>query len=91
MTVTNNNVEVTKDLEEHYTGGTPTSYSTASGSGVTTGFARSGGAFYQSSSTSSDSWLRYSIGKTAKVHILLLIQVIYIIRMILKMRPLKGG
>ena len=36
-------------LEEHYTEGTPTSYSTASGSGVTTGFARSGGAFHQSS------------------------------------------
>ena len=66
VTVTNNNVDVTQDLEAHYTGGTPTSYSTASGSGVTTGFALSGGAFYQSSSTSSDSWLRYAIGKTVE-------------------------
>ena len=66
VTVTNNNVDVTDQLEEHYSGGSSTSYSTASGSGVTTGFARSGGAFYQSSSTSSDSWLRYAIGHTAE-------------------------
>lgn len=66
VTVTNNNVDVTDQLEEHYSGGTSTSYSTASGSSVTTGFARSGGAFYQSSSTSSDSWLRYAIGHTAE-------------------------
>ncbi len=66
VTVTNNNVDVTDQLEEHYSGGTSTSYSTASGSGVTTGFARSGGAFYQSSSTQSDSWLRYAIGNTAE-------------------------
>ena len=50
----------------NYTGSTPISYSTASGSGVTTGCARSGGAFYQNSSTSSDSWLRYDIGKTVE-------------------------
>lgn len=66
VTVTNNNVDVTDQLVEHYSGGTSTSYSTASGSSVTTGFARSGGAFYQSSSTSSDSWLRYAIGHTAE-------------------------
>lgn len=66
VTVTNNGVNVTSELEQHYSGGTATSYSTASGSGVTTGFARSGGAFYQSSSTSSDSWLRYAIGHTAE-------------------------
>lgn len=66
VTVTNNGVDVTSALEQHHTGGTATSYSTASGSGVTTGFARSGGAFYQSSSTQSDSWLRYAIGKTAE-------------------------
>lgn len=66
VTVTNNGTDVTSDLVEHHSGGTATSYSTASGSGVTTGFARSGGAFYQSSSTSSDSWLRYAIGKTAE-------------------------
>ena len=66
VTITNNNVDVTDQLQEHYSGGTSTSYSTASGSGVTTGFARSGGAFYQSSSTSSDAWLRYAIGRTAE-------------------------
>ena len=66
VTVTNNGTDVTSDLVEHHSGGTATSYSTASGSGVTTGFARSGGAFYQSSSTSSDSWLRYAIGRTAE-------------------------
>ena len=66
ITVTNNNNDVTSELEAHYSGGTATSYSTASGTGVTTGFARSGGAFYQSSSTSSDSWLRYAIGYTAE-------------------------
>ena len=66
VTVTNNNVDVTEDLVAHHTGGTSTSYSTASGSGVTTGFARSNSAFYQSSSTQSDAWLRYAIGKTAE-------------------------
>ena len=55
VTVTKNGVDVTDDLEVHHTGGTSSSISSASGSGVTTGFARSGGAFYQSSSTSSDS------------------------------------
>ena len=66
VTITNNNVDVTSELVEHYSGGTSSSYSAASGSGVTTGFARSGGAFYQSSSTTSDSWLRYAIGHTAE-------------------------
>ena len=66
VTVTNNGSDVTEDLVVHHTGGTSSSYSTASGTGVTTGFARSGGAFYQSSSTSSDAWLRYAIGKTAE-------------------------
>ena len=66
VTVTNNNVDVTSELEIHYTGGTAASTSSASGSDVTTGFYRSNGAFYQSSSTSSDSWLRYAIGKTAE-------------------------
>lgn len=36
------------------------------GSEVSTGFYRSGGAFYQSSSTSSDAWLRYAIGHSAE-------------------------
>lgn len=66
VTVTNNNVDVTDQLEEHYSGGTSTSYSTASGNSVTTGFARSGGAFYQNSSTTSAAWLRYAIGHTAE-------------------------
>ena len=67
VTVTNNGTDVTEDLVEHYSGGTPTSYSTASGSGVTTGFARSGSQFYRgSSSTTGDNWLRYAIGKTAE-------------------------
>ena len=64
--VTNNGVDVSEDLTPHYSGGTSHSYSAASGSGVTTGFARSNGAFYQSSSTQSDAWLRYAIGKTAE-------------------------
>ena len=67
VTVTNNGTDVTEDLVEHYSGGTPTSYSTASGSNVTTGFARSGSQFYRgSSSTTGDDWLRYAIGKTAE-------------------------
>lgn len=66
VTVTKNNVDVTENLIEHYSGGTSYSTSSASGSDVTTGFYRSGGAFYQSSSTSSDAWLRYAIGKTAE-------------------------
>lgn len=66
VVITKNNIDVTDELVAHYSGGTSTSYSTASGSGVTTGHARSGGAFYQSSSTQSDAWLRYAIGKTAE-------------------------
>ena len=66
VTVTNNNVDVTSELVEHYSGGTSTSTSQVAGSGVTTGFARSGSNFYQSSSTTSDAWLRYAIGHTAE-------------------------
>ena len=66
VTVTNNNVDVTSELVGHYSGGTSTSMSQTAGNGVTTGFARSGSAFYQSSSTQSDSWLRYAIGHTAE-------------------------
>lgn len=66
VTVKNNGTDVTSELIEHHTGGTSTSTSKASESGVTTGFSRSGGAFYQSASTSSDSWLRYAIGHTAE-------------------------
>jgi len=67
VTVTNNNVNVTSELVEHYSGGTSTSYSTASGTGVTTGFARSNSQFYRgNSSTTGDDWLRYAIGYTAE-------------------------
>ena len=66
VTVKNNGTDVTSELVEHHTGGTSASISQTAGSGVTTGFARSGGAFYQDSSTSSDSWLRYAIGHTAE-------------------------
>lgn len=54
VTVTNNGTDVTSELTSHYSGGTSTSTSAVAGSNVTTGFYRSGGAFYQSSSTSSD-------------------------------------
>ena len=66
VTVTKNGVDVTSELEAHHSGGTASSVSSASGTEVTTGFNRSGSAFYQSSSTSSDSWLRYAIGHTAE-------------------------
>lgn len=66
VTVTNNGTDVTSELISHYSGGTSTSTSAVAGSNVTTGFYRSGGAFYQSSSTSSDSWLRYAIGHSAE-------------------------
>lgn len=67
VVVTNNGVDVSEDLTPHYSGGTSHSYSTASGSGVTTGFARSNSQFYRgNSSTTGDNWLRYAIGKTAE-------------------------
>ena len=66
VTVTNNGTDVTSELIEHYSGGTSTSTSAVAESNVTTGFYRSGGAFYQSSSTSSDAWLRYAIGHSAE-------------------------
>ena len=66
VTVTNNGVDVSSELVEHYSGGTATSTSQVAWSGVTTGFNRSGSAFYQSSSTQSDAWLRYAIGHTAE-------------------------
>ena len=67
VTVTNNNVDVTEDLVAHHTGGTSSSTSSASGSGVTTGFARSNSQFYRgNSSTTGDDWLRYAIGYTAE-------------------------
>ena len=67
VTVTNNGTNVTEDLVEHHTGGTSTSSSKASESGVTTGFARSNSQFYRgNSSTTGDDWLRYAIGHTAE-------------------------
>lgn len=67
VTVKNNGTDVTEDLVVHHTGGTSSSKSTASGSGVTTGFARSNSQFYRgSSSTTGDDWLRYAIGHTAE-------------------------
>lgn len=66
VTVTKNGVDVTNELEAHHSGGTASSVSSASGTGVTTGFNRSGSDFYQNSSTSSDAWLRYAIGNTAE-------------------------
>ncbi len=66
VSVTNNNVDVTSELIEHHSGGSSMSTSQVAESGVTTGFSRSNSAFYQNSSTSSDSWLRYAIGHTAE-------------------------
>lgn len=68
VTVMQDGVDVTEELTVHYQSGsgTTTSTSQSPGSGVTTGFNRSGSAFYQSSSTSSDAWLRYAIGHTAE-------------------------
>lgn len=67
VTVTNNNTDITEQLEEHYSGGTAASTSQVSGSGVTTGFARSNSQFYRgSSSNTGDSWLRYAIGESAE-------------------------
>lgn len=67
VTVKNNGTDVTEDLIVHHTGGTSSSQSTASGSGVTTGFARSNSQFYRgNSSTTGDNWLRYAIGYTAE-------------------------
>lgn len=63
--VKDNDIDVTANLESEQIGGNG-SISAVPGSNVTTGHARSGGAFYQSSSTSSDAWLRYAIGHSAE-------------------------
>ena len=65
FTVLDNDTDVTNSLIEQTIGGDG-SVSAVPGSDVTTGHARSGGAFYQSSSTSSDAWLRYAIGHSAE-------------------------
>ena len=64
VTVTKNGTDVSSSLEAHYPSTEPISQ--VPGSNVSTGFYRSGGAFYQSSSTSSDAWLRYAIGHSAE-------------------------
>ena len=65
LTLTDNEVDVTSSIVGQQVGG-PGSVSAVPGSNVTTGHARSNGAFYQSSSTSSDAWLRYAIGHSAE-------------------------
>lgn len=56
--------DITSQLVAHYPSTDPISQTP--GSNVTTGFSRTNGAFYQSSSTSSDAWLRYAIGHSAE-------------------------
>lgn len=64
-TVTDNGNDVTSSCVRH-SAASSGSISAVPGSNVTTGHYRSGGAFYQSSSTSSDAWLRYAIGYSAE-------------------------
>lgn len=62
ITVTDNGTDVTSQFVQA-SGGT---VSANPGSTFTTGFSSSSGAFYQSSSTSSTSWLEYAIGHSAE-------------------------
>lgn len=62
ITVTDNLVDVTNQFTQA-TGGT---VSATPGSTFTTGFSSSSGNFYQSSSTTSTSWLQYAIGHSAE-------------------------
>lgn len=62
ITVKDNGTDVTNQFVNNISD----SILQVSGSGVTTGFSSSSAAFYQSSSTSSDSWLRYAIGHSAE-------------------------
>lgn len=64
--VTDNGNDVTVNCVQQAIPGPPTSISAVPGSGVTTSHARSNGAFYQNSYTSSDAWLRYAIGHSAE-------------------------
>ncbi len=64
VTLERNGTDITNQLEAHYAELTP--ISSVPGSSVTTGFSRTNGKFYQSSSTSSDAWLRYAIGHSAE-------------------------
>ena len=62
ITVTDNSVDVTNQFTQA-TGGT---VSATPGSTFTTGFSSTSGNFYQSSSTTSTSWLQYAIGHSAE-------------------------
>lgn len=64
VTLERDGTDITNQLEAHYAELAP--ISSVPGSGVTTGFSRTNGKFYQSSSTSSDAWLRYAIGYSAE-------------------------
>ena len=66
VTLEFNGTDISSQLEAHYAGGGNTNVSAVPGSNVTTGFNRSGSAFYQNSSTQSDAWLRYAIGYSAE-------------------------
>lgn len=62
LTVTDNGVDVTSQFVQE-SGGT---VSAVPDTGFTTGFSESGANFYQSSSTTSTSWLEYAIGHSAE-------------------------
>jgi len=63
--ITDNNVDVTSLLELHQSGEGGT-FSAVPADDFTTGFSVSGANFYQSSSTTSTSWLEYAIGHSAE-------------------------
>lgn len=62
ITIKDNGTDVTSQFVQLPDG----SVSAVPGSSFTTGFSASGAAFYQSSSTSSTSWLEYAIGHSAE-------------------------
>lgn len=62
LTITDNGVNVTSQFVQSQGG----SISAVPGSTFTTGFSQSGANFYQSSSTTSTSWLQYAIGHSAE-------------------------
>lgn len=66
LIVTDNDVDITSQLGTGQAIDKSGSISAVPGGDVTTGFSASGTAFYQSSSTSSDAWLRYAIGYSAE-------------------------
>lgn len=65
VTITDNDEDVTEYWEQHEIPSQGT-INAVPGSDVETGFSTSSGAFYQSSSSSSDAWLRYAIGHSAE-------------------------